>query len=184
MPVPKDHATAEDYWNLPKGVRAELIDGELWDLAAPSSTHQFIQGELTRVIGNFIESRKGKCRVYPAPFAVNLYSDDTTFLEPDVSVICNRSKVSDRGCEGAPDLVVEIVSPSSRSMDYRTKQNLYMEAGVREYLIVDPSLERTTVYYGEADADPAPMVYPFATDVPVSIFPGLRLNLHEIVSRM
>lgn len=184
MPVPKNHATAEDYWNLPEGERAELIDGELWDLAAPSRSHQFIQGEIAYAIRAYIKGRKGRCQAYEAPFAVNLFADDTTFVEPDVSVVCDRSKLSDRGCEGAPDLVVEIVSPSSRSMDYRTKQSLYMSAGVREYLIVDPSLERTTVYYGEAEADPAPMVYPFASDMPVSIFPGLRLNLQQIVSHM
>lgn len=184
MPLPKRKMTAQDYWNLPSGERAELIDGELWDLAAPSRAHQFIQGQLVSRIDSYIKQHNGSCQVYPAPFAVNLFADDSSFLEPDVSVICDHSKLSDRGCEGAPDLVIEIVSPSSRAMDYRTKLNLYTEAGVREYLIVDPSMERTTVIRTDADADPAPMIYPFATPVPVGIFPGLDLDLGDIVSRL
>lgn len=184
MPVPKHNMTSEDYWNLPDNERAELIDGELWDLAAPSRTHQFIQGELVRRLGNYIQQHNGRCQVYPAPFAVNLFADDSTFVEPDVSVVCNHAKLSDRGCEGAPDLVIEIVSPSSRAMDYRTKLSLYTEAGVREYLMVDPSMSRTTVIRTDPDEDPAPMIYPFSTPVPVGIFPGLVLNLDEIVDNL
>ena len=84
--------------------------------------------------------------VSPAPFAVNLFADDTTYVEPDVSVVCDRDKLSDRGCEGAPDIVVEVVSPSNPEMDYISKLHLYDTAGVREYWICDPERERTTVY--------------------------------------
>lgn len=182
--VSRHRMTSEDYWNLPDNERAELIDGELWNLAATSRTHQFIQGELVRRLGNYIQQHNGRCQVYPAPFAVNLFADDSTFVEPDVSVVCNHAKLSDRGCEGAPDLVIEIVSPSSRAMDYRTKLSLYTEAGVREYLMVDPSMSRTTVIRTDPDEDPAPMIYPFSTPVPVGIFPGLVLNLEEIVDNL
>lgn len=178
MPLPKPHMSAEDYWSLPEGRRAELIDGELWDLAAPSRMHQHLVSGITSAIHDFVAAHNGSCLVYPAPFAVNLFGDDSTFVEPDVSVICDRGKLSDRGCEGAPDLVMEVVSPSSRSMDYQTKLNLYAEAGVREYWVVDPSLHRTTVTRFEED--PAPMVYPFVTPVPVGIFPGLTLILSKL----
>ena len=84
MPPPKPIYTAQDYWSLPEGVRAELIDGELWDLASPSRVHQEIVHELDRRIGNYINEHGGSCKVYPAPFAVNLFADDSTFVEPDV----------------------------------------------------------------------------------------------------
>lgn len=178
MPLPKHHKTAADYWNLPEGERAELIDGELWDLAAPSRLHQGISMQLGGLLSAYIAQRGGSCRVYAAPFAVNLFSDDTTIVEPDLSVVCDLAKLSSRGCEGAPELVVEIVSPSSRGMDYGTKQNLYREAGVREYWIVDPSMRRTTVT--RFFEDPAPVIYPFSEPVPAGIFPGLSACLEDI----
>lgn len=124
MELPISARTAEDYWSLPEGVRAELIDGQLWDLAAPSRAHQEIVHEVDTRIGNFIKDRKGSCKVYLAPFSVNLFADDTTFVEPDVCVACDRDKLSDRGCEGAPDLVVEVVSPSNPGMGYVSKLKL------------------------------------------------------------
>lgn len=179
MPLPKAFLTAEDYWALPAGERAELIDGELWDLAAPSRLHQGIVSAIATGANNFISSHGGECKVYPAPFAVNLFADDTTFVEPDISVVCDRGKLSDRGCEGAPDLVVEIVSPSSRGMDYGTKQNLYREAGVREYWIVDPSMKRTMVT--RFSEDPAPVFYPFAVAVPCGVLPGFEMTFSQVV---
>lgn len=179
MPVPKRIMTADDYWALPEGERAELIDGELWDLAAPNRVHQEVSMALSTRMDSFIRSHGDGCKVYAAPFAVNLFADDTTFVEPDLSVICDLEKLSDRGCEGAPDLVVEIVSPSSRGMDYGTKQNLYREAGVREYWIVDPSMERTMVtHFAE---DPAPIIYPFNMPVPAAVLPGFEIELAPIV---
>ena len=175
-------ATADDYWSLPEGARAELIDGQLWDLASPSRVHQEILAELTVRVRAHVAQKGGPCKVYPAPFAVNLFADNTTFVEPDVSVVCDREKLSDRGCEGAPDLVVEIVSPSNRGMDYVTKTNLYRDAGVREYWIVDPAMARTTVYHYEND--PAPIVYPFAGPVPVMVFGDLQVDLSQIVAGM
>ena len=182
MPAPKMKMTADDYWNLPDVERAELIDGELWNLAAPSRTHQHIQMQIGRTVANFIDSHHGSCQVYGSPFAVNLFADDTTFVEPDVSVICDRSKLSNRGCEGAPDLVIEIVSPSSQGMDYVTKPNLYMRAGVREYLIVDPTESRTIAYRFEED--PSPVIYSFAEPVPFKVLPGLELNIADILKTL
>lgn len=180
MPLPREHHyTSEDYWNLPEGHRAELIDGQLYDMAPPSRMHQKLISQFMLVLGQYIRDHHGTCEVYPAPFAVNLDAEDKDWVEPDISVICDTSKLDDRGCNGAPDLVVEVVSPSSRRIDYSTKNALYSEAGVREYWIVDPEKERTTVYRYEDDA--APIVYPFADNIPVGIFPGLAINVADLL---
>ena len=184
MPLSKTVYNAEDYWNLPQNRRAELIGGELWDLASPSREHQEIVYEFGRRLGDHIRARNGSCKVYPAPFAVNLFADNTTFVEPDLSVICDRSKLSDRGCEGAPDLVVEVVSPSNPEMDYISKLNLYRQAGVREYWICDPLKERVLLYRFGTDANSILSIYPFSASVPSSVLPGFAINLGDIVAAM
>ncbi|EET58446.1 hypothetical protein BRYFOR_09603 [Marvinbryantia formatexigens DSM 14469] len=142
--------TEADYYNLPENVRAELIDGNLiYNQAAPSRIHQTILMELAGTIRDYLKLKGGPCRVYPAPFAVRLREDRQTIVEPDISVICDRSKLTDRGCTGAPDWIIEIVSPSNSSHDYVLKLNLYANAGVREYWIVDPVRESIFVYYLE-----------------------------------
>ncbi len=171
--------TAQDYWNLPEGRRAELIDGQFYDMAPPSRIHQKLVYQLGRTIGNYIEKEKGTCQVYTAPFAVNLHADDQTYIEPDISVICNPTKLTDAGCNGAPDFIIEVVSPSSRKMDYSKKNTLYSEAGVREYWIVDPEKNRTTIYRYEEDA--APMIVPFNQDIPVGIYSSLHINISDLI---
>ena len=170
MPLPKPTAcTSDDYWNLPEGRRAELIDGELFDMAPPGRTHQKIAVGLVQRLQSFVERNGGPCEVYMAPFAVNLTADDTTWVEPDVLVVCDPAKLSERGCEGAPDLIVEIVSPSSVTMDYFTKTARYQRAGVREYWIVDPSCRQVTVYRYETPQYIL-RTYAFEQSVPVGIF--------------
>ena len=142
--------TEEDYYNLPENVRAELIDGQIYYMAAPSRIHQEILMFLSKTIANYIDSQKGFCKVYPAPFAVKLFSDDDrNVVEPDISVICDSNKLTDRGCTGAPDWIVEIVSPSNSSHDYIRKLNLYADSGVREYWIVNPIKKTRFVYHLE-----------------------------------
>ena len=182
MPLPKTNYTADDYWNLPEGERAELIDGELWDLASPSRMHQEIVSRLTTRLTNHIDAHIGSCKVYPAPFAVNLFADDTTFVEPDVSVICDRSKLSDRGCEGAPDFIVEVASPSNSDMDYISKLSLYRDAGVREYWICDPQRERTRVFV--FDPSSTYQELPFGETVSSTVLPGFTINFAQIVANM
>ena len=180
MPLLREHRyTSEDYWNLPEGRRAELIDGQLYDMAPPSRMHQKISGGLYRTISNFILERNGTCEVYAAPFAVNLDAEDKDWVEPDISVICDPSKLDERGCNGAPDLVVEIVSPSSRRMDYFRKNTLYFESGVQEYWIVDPDRERTTIY--RYQHDDVPVIIPFTEEARVGIFPGLTIQISELL---
>lgn len=171
--------TSEDYWNLPEGERAELIDGQFYAMAPPNRIHQKLITQFTKTIGNHIDSHAGDCEVYPAPFAVNISADDRDWVEPDISVICDKNKLTDRGCVGSPDWIIEIVSPSSRRMDYSTKNTLYSEAGVREYWIVDPAKERTTVYHYEEDA--APVIFAFDQPIAVGIWADFTLTILELL---
>ena len=104
MPLPKEHSyTSKDYWNLPEGKRAELIDGQFYDMAPPSRIHQKLVHLISYTIENYIRNHDGDCEVYPAPFAVNLDAADENWVKPDISVVCDKSKFTDRGCSGAPD---------------------------------------------------------------------------------
>ena len=111
MPLPREQVyTTDDIYALPDGERAELIDGQIYMMGTPSRIHQKLVGQLSRIIGNYIESNHGSCEIYPAPFAVFIKKDDKNYVEPDISVICDKNKLSDRGCEGAPDFIIEIVN--------------------------------------------------------------------------
>ena len=180
MPLPQNKIyTAKDYWNLPGGRRAELIDGQLYKKAPPSRLHQELVMELSSTVRNYIKSHHGGCKIYPAPFAVDLNADDQTYVEPDISVICDSKKLTDRGCSGAPDFIIEIVSPSSRKMDYGKKMWLYMNAGVREYWIVDPSMKRTTLYRFEDNE--APVIVPFEQAIQMGIYPELEITIADLL---
>lgn len=152
-------------------------------LQVPSrSVHFPSQTGLSARIKHHIDSRGWLCKVYPAPFAVNLFADDATFVEPDVSVVYDRDKLSDRGCEGAPDFVVEVVSPSNPEMDYVSKLNLYREAGVRECWVCDPQRERVVAY--RSGTESVMDTYAFSETVPAEALPGFEVNFGEIVARM
>jgi len=169
--------TIEDIYALPDGQRAELIDGKLYIMATPGRIHQKIVHFLDWAIGNYIHSKNGDCEVYPSPFAVFLNADDKIYLEPDISVICGKNKLTDEGCKGAPDWIIEIVSPSSRPMDYNKKLLKYRTAGVREYWIVDYERNLITVYDFEHDemAD-----YSFSDKVKVGIYEDFNIDFSEI----
>ena len=171
--------TSEDYWNLPEGHRAELIDGQFYNMAPPNYVHQKLLSEPHHRLMGYVKKQQGECEIIPAPFAVNLNADDERWVEPDISVICDKSKLTDRGCDGAPDFIVEIVSPGSRKMDYGTKMVLYMEAGVREYWIVDPAKKCTAVYRFEEDV--APILFPFDRDIVVGIYGDLSVNIADLM---
>ena len=109
--------TVEDIYALPEGERAELIDGQIYYMAAPGRKHQQLLGAVYRKIADYIDSHGGECEVDIAPFAVFLNRDSKNYVEPDISVVCDKGKLDDRGCFGAPDWIIEIVSPSSRSME-------------------------------------------------------------------
>ena len=169
--------TVEDIEALPEGVRAELIDGRMFYMATPSRKHQGLVGNLFGEIFAYLNQNKGKCAVYPAPFAVYLNEDNRTYLEPDITVVCDRDKLDDKGCHGAPDFVAEILSPSSRSRDCLLKLIRYREAGVREYWIVDPERETVTVYDFVENKVGS---YTFGDKVRVNLFPGLEIDFGGI----
>ena len=172
--------TEDDYYNLPENVRAELIDGQIYYMSAPSKIHQEILMFLSKTIANYIDSKKGPCKVYPAPFAVKLFEDDNrTVVEPDISVICNPNKLTDRGCTGAPDWIVEITSPSNSSHDYIRKLNLYADAGVREYWIVNPMNQSMYVYFLEDDKFRT-TAYTLQDKINVNIYDDLWIDFTEL----
>ena len=139
--------TIADMEALPEGTRVELIDGKMYDMAAPTVVHQDIVSFLVTEINLYIRSKGGKCKVFPSPFDVQLDKDEYTLVQPDVSVICDRSKLSGgKRCVGAPDWVVEVVSPATGKNDYSSKFYKYRAAGVREYWIIDPDEEKISTF--------------------------------------
>ena len=166
--------TINDIYALPDGERAELIDGQIYYMAPPSWNHQRISRKLHQTIANYIDRNNGKCEALAAPFAVFLNEDDVNYVEPDISVICDLSKLDDKGCHGAPDWIIEIVSPSSKPRDYMTKLFKYRTAGVREYWIVDPDKQIVMVYGFEKDTVEQ---YNWGEDVPVGIYEGFTITL-------
>lgn len=186
MPLDKRRFTYADYLQWPDDVRVELIDGVVYDMTpAPSPRHQEVVTQLVRHFGNFLDQKP--CKVYAAPFDVRLSKvrkneEILTVVQPDLVIVCDKSKIDDRGCVGAPDLVVEIVSPSTFRKDHTTKLHLYEQNGVPEYWIVYPAERAINVCrladsgkYGE------PEIYAENDRVPVGIFNGeLSLALEEI----
>ena len=178
--APANIYTEEDYYNLPENVRAELIDGQLYYMSAPSRIHQEILMFLSKTIANYIDSKDGPCKIYPAPFSVKLFEDDNkTVVEPDISVICDPNKLTDQGCTGAPDWIIEIVSPGNSSHDYITKLNLYADARVREYWIVDPDKHSIFVYYLEQKNFKAE-AHTFQDKIKVNIYEDLYIDFAEL----
>ena len=171
--------TTEDIYQLPEGDRAELIDGDLYMMSPPNTTHQRISAALHAEIYNYIRTHGGKCETFAAPFAVflNTETDDRNYVEPDISVICDPKKITEKGCNGAPDWIIEIVSPSSRRMDYYTKLFKYRTAGVKEYWIVDPEKSRIMVYSFTANSGNE---YTFSDTVTPSIYDDLEIDFSAI----
>ena len=180
MPLPKSNTyTLDDIYALPEGQRAELIDGQIYDMAPPSPMHQELVMELSATLRDYIKKSGGPCKVYPAPFAVFLNEDDRNYVEPDISVICDPSKVDNRGYQGAPDFIIEIVSPSSQRMDYLTKLFKYRTAGVREYWIVNPLQRTVQVYSFEGTEDSTQ--YSFDEEITVTIYGDLKSCVADLL---
>jgi Uma2 family endonuclease len=157
-------------------------------MSAPLRVHQHVSMELSNIIYTFIKKRKGKCRIYYAPFDVRLPKNNETaddkiydVVQPDICVICDLSKLDDKGCIGAPDLIVEILSPSTTKHDRVTKMKLYEEFGVREYWIVNPKTKTVYVFLlqpnGKYDSE---VKYECNQKAPVHIFEGLEIDLKEL----
>lgn len=180
MALPQEQLyTTDDIYNLKDGKRAELIDGQIFYMAAPSRLHQSVSGDLFYLIKNHIKTKGGSCDVYAAPFAVFLNKDNKTYLEPDISVICDPDKLNEKGCNGAPDWVIEITSQSTSGRDYIVKLNAYYLAGVREYWIVNPSSKTIIVYCFIGD-EFIPRNYTFKDKINVNIYDDLVIDFNEL----
>ncbi len=180
-----EHFTYGDILRSPDEVPMELIDGQVILMAPPSTRHQWIIGELYLQFGNFLRGKK--CRAFQAPFGVRLFEqkEDTpddvdTLVEPDLTVVCDASKIDRRGCRGAPDLVAEILSPSTARRDRLVKRELYEAAGVREYWIVDPDRESVQVYLLRDGTYLPPQTYTKDTPVPSEVLPGFAADLSTV----
>jgi len=167
--------TVEDIENLPDGVRAELIDGQIFYCAAPKMIHQRLQAELFYVLLHHVRSNGGKCEVFVAPLSVKLVDDRKNYLEPDIVVICDSDVLEDDGCHGAPDLVIEIVSKSTSKRDYGIKMLKYRTAGVKEYWVVDPMKETVMVFWFEDETQNE--LYSLYDEIEFHLFPGLKVKL-------
>ena len=177
-PQKKEYYTVHEYLTWDEDVRAELYEGMLVLLAQPSVRHQYVLTELLAQLHAFL---KGKpCSVYPAPLGVRLFENEDTIFEPDIVVVCDKSKLDEKIYRGAPDLVVEVRSPTTARMDLKLKYRKYEQAGVREYWIVDPEAnyiqagllhdgKYITRMYDEEDKT-----------APVGIFEGCIINLTDI----
>lgn len=169
--------TTNDIYNLPEGMRAELIDGQMYMMSPPSRRHQEISFSLSRKIADYIDSKQGICKVYLGPFAVFLNTDDQNYVEPDISVICDLNKLNEKGCNGAPDWIIEVVSPGSKRMDYFTKLFKYRSAEVREYWIIDPDKNRILIYNFETGNI---LEHSFSDVVKVGIFPDFEIDFKQL----
>lgn len=178
MPLLKEATyTIDDIYALPEGERAELIDGHIFYMAPPNTKHQRISSFISWKISDYIHMKQGGCEVFTAPFAVHLEKTNNTYVEPDISVICDSDKLNDNGCIGAPDWIIEIVSPSSKRMDYYTKLFKYRTTGVREYWIVDSSKNQVVVYNFE-DGDMEQ--YTLQDSVKAGIYEDLYIDFSQI----
>lgn len=186
-PLKKEKYTYGDYLSWADDKRYELIEGEVYLMAAPSRRHQEVAGELFRQLATYLLGKE--CRVYQAPFDVRLplaneeNEDIETVVQPDIVVICDNRKLDQKGCIGVPDLVVEVVSPSSGARDRKTKRDLYEERGVKEYWIVDYINNTVEVYLLNEEKQYDKLeVYTAEDKLAVNILSSLKIDL-ELVFR-
>jgi Uma2 family endonuclease len=178
----ENYYTYADYkaWELSEGERFELVEGAAYAMSSPNDVHQAISGELFRQIANYLHGKS--CKVRSAPYDVRLFyredEHDDTVAQPDISVVCDKKKLGPEGCRGAPDLVIEILSPSNTSEEFIRKLNLYLKAGVREYWIVSPKEKIVQVNLLENNTYRS-VLYKDGV-LPVSVLEGFSVTLSEV----
>jgi Uma2 family endonuclease len=172
--------TLEDYYALPDERRVELIDGVFYDMSSPRTVHQDIVTYIHMAFYDFFRREKKPCKVYESPMDVQLCCDRRTMVQPDLLVVCDRDKIRGFGIYGAPDFVLEVLSKSTRRKDMTLKLQKYLEAGVREYWIIDPCKE-LLIIYDFSDEDFVPRIYPLTGSAPVAISDGaLSIDLEPV----
>ena len=167
----KPAITAEEFYALPDSWKGELIDGVLYAMSSPTYLHQYLAQKISRQMEEYVENHHGDCLVLGLPVDTHVDCGDETVVEPDITVLCDRSKLTKSGrIWGAPDLVVEILSPSTKNRDVMVKMPKYLRSGVREYWAVDSVNKIIYVYM--PDAKVLPQTYTFSDHVPVGIWGG------------
>lgn len=174
----QDMITLEQYEALPENVRAEVFDGFVYNMASPSQIHQAVLTELLVEIRSYLKKKNGNCQVFPAPFDVKLADKPLTIVQPDIMIVCDKSKLDGKRCNGAPDFIIEIVSSGNPADDYIRKLYYYKNHGVREYWIVDPNRKSVTVNCFEDNILNVP--YTFDSVTKVSIYDDLYINFSDI----
>jgi len=177
---PAERYTYADYASWDDDNRYELIDGEVFMMSAPSVEHQGISGELFRQIANYLVGKK--CRVFAAPFDVCLSGkgdEDDTVVQPDILVICDKTKLDKQKCNGAPDMIIEVLSPSSTKHDKLIKFNKYKQAGVREYWIADP-VDKSVVVHILENGRYFIGAYEGEGSIPVHVLEGCEIDLSGV----
>ena len=172
--------TLEQYEALPENRRAEVFDDVIFDMASPSQIHQMLSMELSNILYNYIKRKNGGCQVFSAPFDVKLSDKPLTIVQPDIMIICDKDKLDGKRCNGAPDFIIEIVSPGNPSDDYIRKLYYYKNAGVREYWIVDSRRKIVTV--NDFEGDIVSVQYSFDSIIKVNIFDDLYISFSDIAN--
>ncbi|MDU5101436.1 Uma2 family endonuclease [Clostridium butyricum] len=187
-PISNKVYTYGDYLKFTDDEIVEIIDGRICAMSpAPSRIHQELIMELSAEIRNYIKSNNGECKVYPAPFDVVLVdenensNDSKNIVQPDISVICDKNKLTDKGCTGSPDMIIEIISPFNPSNDYVRKLNLYEQFKIREYWIVNPMKKNILVYTLTDNGYGMPDIYTFNDKVKVNIYENLYIDFKLLV---
>ena len=162
--------TIEDYYGLTDDHRVELIDGVIYDMSSPSSIHQIILSKIWSQFDKYITSHKGSCIAMLAPIDVQLDCNNKTILQPDIFILCDRDKLKHHVVYGAPDLVVEILSPSTQNKDMKLKTAKYRKAGVKEYWLINPMTKQIRVHL--FNPTPKTTLYSFENKIPVGIWEG------------
>ena len=181
-----------DYVSWQFEQRVELIKGKIFPMAAPNRRHQAISRQFYGTFFNFFE--KHSCKFYPAPFDVRLYDKQkplkqnqnfNTVVQPDVCIVCDLEKLDERGCFGAPDLIVEILSPGNSKKEMQTKRRLYEENAVKEYWIIDADREQVFQFVlNDKNVYNTPIIYVSDEILECALFPELKINLEELFAAL